>query len=646
MAEYRHQRLVDPKQNIRVVTILPGDFNDPIHITISQERLVEVEPLSSRPKLSLQELRQLLPKGWEVGETLDSRYIFRHPQTDLNTWTHPDPTVDPAGYMREKDPQSERAKPAYEALSYVWGSSEDPEWVVVVDRARLPITPNLAAAIRHLRYSDKTRTRTIWIDALCINQSDDEERSAQVARMGQIYSRATRVVAWLGPGSPLTNLALSKLEYLGHQVECSRDGFVWRHPDSQEEGWYGAEVPPFEREVWDAIAHLGGLPWFERLWVVQEIQLASHGSILKCGDAEISWSVFRRAVICLHWKDGLPQEACSQIANMVWNCKSFQDYGFDEILFEVGRRRRCKDDRDTVYGLLNMAPAELRQAVRTDYSLPVMSVSRDFFLTYNCLLSRIDLLRFCGRNRNTASHEDLNWPSWVPDWRPPGPELAVPLGQGHCASSVSGAAATLSDDNKLEIDALFITSIVKILGDEQMHAEQDTAHAESVDFPDSPELVAFSTTEGRLGASKCALRLGDQVFIVLGCDVPLILRPDTDEGTYKVLGDCYLSGAMDGEALLGELESPWAVEYVLEEDGERRTAYANAETDEKTSNDPRLGSTTPEWQPIAWVRTTADPYFCSKFRNTRTSEIINFHPQLFPNALRERCIDIMRVTLV
>ena len=75
----------------------------------------------------------------------------------------------------------------YDALPYTWGSSALGK-SVYVNGSRFVVTDNLAAALRRLRLPDKPRT--IWIDALCINQDDLAERAYQVAIMGQIYRKA------------------------------------------------------------------------------------------------------------------------------------------------------------------------------------------------------------------------------------------------------------------------------------------------------------------------------------------------------------------------------------------------------------------------------------------------------------------------
>ena len=86
-------------------------------------------------------------------------------------------------------------RPDYEALSYVWGSCNDRK-SISLNGMEFAVTANLFIALRYLRRQDKPRT--VWVDAVCINQADASERGGQVARMGDIYRQATKVVIWVG----------------------------------------------------------------------------------------------------------------------------------------------------------------------------------------------------------------------------------------------------------------------------------------------------------------------------------------------------------------------------------------------------------------------------------------------------------------
>ena len=85
--------------------------------------------------------------------------------------------------------------PEYEALSYVWGTSEE-RVKIICNGHVIGITRHLREALERVRLSD--RPRLIWADALCINQKNVEERGHQVRLMSQIYRKASKVLIWAG----------------------------------------------------------------------------------------------------------------------------------------------------------------------------------------------------------------------------------------------------------------------------------------------------------------------------------------------------------------------------------------------------------------------------------------------------------------
>lgn len=84
----------------------------------------------------------------------------------------------------------------YEALSYTW-DDQKPRREITCDGASLCVTENVFQALRQLRRSKKARRRMLWIDAICINQNDEAEKTSQVSMMGEIYARGQRVNIWL-----------------------------------------------------------------------------------------------------------------------------------------------------------------------------------------------------------------------------------------------------------------------------------------------------------------------------------------------------------------------------------------------------------------------------------------------------------------
>jgi len=89
----------------------------------------------------------------------------------------------------------------YEALSYVWGSNIGDREILCEGRTLL-VTPNCEAALRRFRRPKKSRI--LWIDAICIDQSNLEEKGKQVPLMADVYHLASRVLIWLGNGTKKT----------------------------------------------------------------------------------------------------------------------------------------------------------------------------------------------------------------------------------------------------------------------------------------------------------------------------------------------------------------------------------------------------------------------------------------------------------
>jgi len=121
-------------------------------------------------------------------------------------------------------------QPQFTALSYVWGLRSPQLKTVTIGTCIFDVTDNCHSALKHLRR--KLGTFVIWIDALCINQEDGQEKSEQMPLMGDIYSRARATYIWLGEGNAATERAMHLMTNTGLLEYYFVDG----NPD-------GAELP-------------------------------------------------------------------------------------------------------------------------------------------------------------------------------------------------------------------------------------------------------------------------------------------------------------------------------------------------------------------------------------------------------------------
>ncbi|KAF2678085.1 HET-domain-containing protein [Lentithecium fluviatile CBS 122367] len=168
----------------------------------------------------------------------------------------------------------------YEALSWCWGTDSEKTDVHIRREGRIyrkEVSPNLFAALKALRYTLKDRY--LWVDAICINQENLEEKNHQVEMMYSIYGGAKRVCVWLGEANKSSQMALDFIKYdvlqLQNFDELCSDEHAGRN--------------------WGALLELMQRPWFSRRWVVQEIALARK-AVIYCGSDKISWKQFAIAV--------------------------------------------------------------------------------------------------------------------------------------------------------------------------------------------------------------------------------------------------------------------------------------------------------------------------------------------------------------
>ncbi|KLU89613.1 hypothetical protein MAPG_08584 [Magnaporthiopsis poae ATCC 64411] len=184
----------------------------------------------------------------------------------------------------------------YEALSYTWGSSETSE-TIYIDGKRFRVTKNLHTALQHLRYEKKPRF--LWVDAICIDQSNGEEQGHQVGQMGTVYSSAERTLVWLGPQSPETHFLFGLIKdfherAVQRQLAKGQSALeLWRQV--WEEDMLHETRGAATYELWHArreeLYRLLRQPWFSRVWVIQEVALARRAEIV-CGHLSVPTSAF------------------------------------------------------------------------------------------------------------------------------------------------------------------------------------------------------------------------------------------------------------------------------------------------------------------------------------------------------------------
>lgn len=297
-------------------------------------------------------------------------------------------------------------------------------------RKFIEVRQNLATALIYLRH--KSEARVLWIDALCINQEDMEERSSQVARMADIYRLAHRVVVWLGPESEedRSSEALSTLRSIGSQIEVDWITFEMRATNQRDSSLVDRNIPlNLDQKKLNSLLMVFNRPWFERLWVQQEIALGNENALLICGHDAITRRHFTNALyriqitnIEVNWDLKVRElfrdrrELIYQMAKIIYKS---DDQPMATTLRHQAGKFKCSDPRDRIFAFLSTrASWDKGVSIDVDYSKTTEEVYRQFAVKHIRYTNTLNLLTAC---EVKTDHEGIHnlMSSWAPDWRSP-----------------------------------------------------------------------------------------------------------------------------------------------------------------------------------------------------------------------------------
>ncbi|ORY18591.1 heterokaryon incompatibility protein-domain-containing protein [Clohesyomyces aquaticus] len=487
--------------------------------------------------------------------------------------------------------------PPYEAISYAWGD-HSPSKFISIDGLNFKVWPNLHAALRRLRHT--TESRIFWVDAICINMPDWQERMHQISQMHSIFGLAKNVCVWLGEEDESSTLAMSLLQDIAHVTDIDD---ILRGSNYQDS--------------WDALANLTSRLWFSRIWVVQEVAVAQRATI-HCGSLSVDWSNLEIGISLLQKRSAIYPETVSQPV-----------HGARELVFAVrrafhrndlGEKQQplfsletlvtqlssldCSDPRDKIFALLGIAK-DAKQFPLSDYSKPVEELYQDFVKFSIETSHSLDILF----RRWAPAEVAQSTPVWVctvpvqPNDTPlqlvQAPSEFVhqrwPSGRHYNASGNSKAYVLWDnpvnwDDNRKwpilnslhveDIDSVATQSPSRFLPEEWIElgstsppmefwrtlcADRDIEGVDVDSPPDDyrewrvpPRIQEI--LRGRALAKTRNQRLAlvprhtirfDTIHVLFGCSVPAVVRDAPDIGHF-LIGECYVPGIMYGEALENE----------------------------------------------------------------------------------------------
>ncbi|KAI0551286.1 heterokaryon incompatibility protein-domain-containing protein [Xylaria curta] len=328
--------------------------------------------------------------------------------------------------------------PDFESISYCWGNEQDKRQVTC-DGASLSITNSLFTGLAYFRYAD--RPRTLWADAICINQADAMEKSNQVLLMPQIYSQATRTLVWLGIandpayGAVSPSVADSIRQAVQLLPEYNPENALdiaakaqAIYPISQQLRAEGK--PNILDHDWSLLTALLKRPWFRRKWVIQEVALAKEVALHAGGGVEILWPELAKLAFSIELLGIMRLEVLEfgksvleptliplHCVSCVFTVQIFRQQAtlLDGVL--VSMHFHCTDPRDHIYSLLSLGC--IGPSILPDYNASASEVFRRFAIAI--LVQGLDLKLLSLAADSSDGHQESKrlegLPSWVPDLR-------------------------------------------------------------------------------------------------------------------------------------------------------------------------------------------------------------------------------------
>lgn len=324
----------------------------------------------------------------------------------------------------------------YAALSYTWG---DLRTTVAVDclmndlrpahercpphpedvsLGRLHVTENLFAALRRCRH--RQRINVMWIDAICIDQTNVAERNQQVRVMAEIYARAEKTAIWLGESSAVSGAGFEHIRKMARAPRIGDTAVLIETLTPERAS---------SRDHWEGFADVLRRSWFTRVWVRQELAFSRDAGLL-CGEDAVAWEEFESVVPAmlgtqLGFSDGagpryglhhtkLLKHMRAMVRRPGWENEMLAK----ELLVLLWYCRECgaTDPRDKVISVLGLcSPTQQSLLPNIDYSLTTEEIYRWVALASMLMFRNLNVLSHAGSG--IASDRGLaSLPSWVPDW--------------------------------------------------------------------------------------------------------------------------------------------------------------------------------------------------------------------------------------
>ena len=318
--------------------------------------------------------------------------------------------------------------PAYEAISYAWGEVNVTE-PINVNGVSCQIPVNLLAFFRQRQ--SMLDQRPLWIDALCIDQTNPGDKKAQILHMAKIYNKCTQFTIWLGEESDTSAIAVNALMRIG----------LMDHVDDFFE---------LKGRARNAILDFLRRSWWTRVWIVQEVAMAANPGVARimCGRSQLPWLVMAKAAHHLQHIADFHTDAdidVNPLLELTLTLEQARHRHNDANILEgptlldllvQNRDRQASDPRDKVFALLGLLRNhEWQIQIQPDYRISWAELYRKVVVAEVQSTWSLNILRYCNPPRDIGLEES----SFAPDWSKMTRRKLLKAPSSHKRYSASGA---------------------------------------------------------------------------------------------------------------------------------------------------------------------------------------------------------------
>ena len=345
------------------------------------------------------------------------------------------------------------SRPEFVALSYCCGTDEkEKKRRIRVNGHKIKVLPNLGHALQQLR-SSMTKQR-LWVDAICIDQQDMNERKAQVSIMRDIFATAKKTIGWLGPATEHSALIFQTCKELNDHCTPDqvandfKEAWASRLQDYRITDFDKLHLRNFDKTYWTnatmkdrcfeylpdkavpAIVDVLERGYFSRVWILQEAAVSKKVE-LQCGSLQMDLvpllfygtllgTVAGHGLTMRQGVDGSADNCWHERLSGFMMLAAATDPGLSgaselslSTVLSTFRRFECTEMKDKLFTMYTLAPEEVHKLdLKPDYTKNTVEVFMEVASKILCELHDLSILEIPRGNSKLRSR----LPSWIPDW--------------------------------------------------------------------------------------------------------------------------------------------------------------------------------------------------------------------------------------